>query len=98
MNRRRFFSRFGRAAALVSASAAPLPVLAQIPAPATVHVPTVAFEDGGTALSTNRLEVMERLSEKGVPFPFRQWCAAGGYNLDQLVRELEKQDGRQSID
>ena len=36
-----------------------------------------------------RLEVMERLSEKGVPFPLRTWAAVGGYNLDQLVREME---------
>ena len=36
-----------------------------------------------------RLEVMERLAEKGVPFPLRTWAAIGGYSLDQLVREME---------
>ena len=38
---------------------------------------------------SDRLDMMDRLAEKGVPFSLRTWAAAGGFSLDQLTREME---------
>lgn len=37
-------------------------------------------------------EMLEKLTEHGVPIPLRMWCAAGGIEVESLIRELQ-QDG-----
>ena len=37
----------------------------------------------------DQLDVMQTLDEKGVPLPIRTWAAIGGFDLDQLIKDME---------
>jgi hypothetical protein len=38
-------------------------------------------------------EMLEKLTEHGVPVPLRMWCAAGGIEVESLLRELKQDEG-----
>lgn len=49
-------------------------------------IPEVRFSrDLNADSGPDPMEIMEKLAEKGIPFTFRAWAAAGGYDLDELL-------------
>lgn len=53
-------------------------------------MPTIRWKkDLAPTSNTSKLDLMERLEEKGVPITIKNWASAGGINLSDQITELQ---------
>ena len=53
-------------------------------------IPEVTWEDSLSASDDKKLEMLDKLAEKGVPVPLRMYAAAGNVDIDKIVETLEE--------